>query len=262
MNKTLLLGGALLVAALTSCSTTRTVAADDLSGEWNVAKIEGRAITVDADSENPYIAFDVVNGRMFGLVGCNRIMGGIHANEKGEIDFSGILGTRMMCPNMALEDSLLTAINQVKLFGINKDDQLVLMDSHHREMVTLDKRADQMSPASLVGSWKVDILGDMDLSYNVEGEYTIEFMPDGTFSMTTGCNNVGGNYSGRYVDVVFSQLRSTRMMCPDMQVEEAASQLLPTVISFSPLADDGSMGFYDADNNIVMAISRIDTSTE
>ena len=258
MNKSLLIGSALVVAALSSCSTARTVGSDELSGEWNVTKIEGNTVSIAADQPTPYLAFDVVNGRMFGSTGCNRVMGGIYAGEKGQLDFSGIIGTRMMCPDMSLEDSLLTAINQVKLFGINKEGQLVLMDGQHRQMVTLDKRTDEISPASLVGSWKVNMLGDMDLSVNVEGEYTVTFTADGTFNMTTGCNNVGGNYAGRYVDLTFSQLRSTRMMCPTMEVEQAASRLLPTVVSFSQLADEGSMGFYDADNNMVMAISRIE----
>ena len=257
MNKHLLISGMITAAILTSCDTTRTVSADQLSGEWNVAKIEGHAITVPVDQDVPYMAFDVANQRMFGSASCNRIMGNFQTADKGEIDLSGIIATRMMCPQMSLEDSLLTALNQVKTFGLNKANQLVLMDGQHREMVTLDKRADEISTTMLTGSWKVNLLGDLDLSSNEEGDYSIEFLSDGSFSMTTGCNNVGGNYSGHYVDSAVTQLPSTRMMCPNMEVEQAASQLLPKIVFFSPLSQQDTLGFYDAENNLIMTITKM-----
>lgn len=229
----------------------------DMSGEWNVVKIEGKSISVPEGSEQPYMAFDAVNSRLFGCVGCNRIMGTLNATDAGRIDLSQMGATRMMCPDMTLEDQLLTALNQVKEFGTDKAGQLVLMDSHQRHMVTLEKRTDEISPASLAGSFKVNLLGDLDLSANADVDYTIDFMADGTFSMTTGCNNVGGKYSGKYVDITFGQLRSTRMMCPDMQVEQTAQKVLPSIVAFSELANEGTYGFYDADNNLVMTIARL-----
>lgn len=255
MKKSLLICGPLAALLAVGCSTVKEMPVDALSGEWNVVTIEKKAITLSPDSENPYLAFDVVNSRMFGSVGCNRVMGGLYATDKGTIDLSHMGATRMMCPDMALEDKLLTALNQVKEFGTDKDGNLVLMDGNRREMVMLAKRESTVSPASLVGKWKVNLLGDMDLSANAEGDYIIEFDNDGTFSMTTGCNNVGGNYDGRFVDIAFSGLMSTRMACPDMQVEQAAQQLLPTVVAFSELANPGTYGFYNADNDLVMTIS-------
>ena len=55
MNKHLLISGMITAAILTSCDTTRTVSADQLSGEWNVAKIEGHAITVPFDQDVPIL---------------------------------------------------------------------------------------------------------------------------------------------------------------------------------------------------------------
>lgn len=239
----------------TGCGSVKEMPVDSLSGEWNVVSVEKKAITVSPDGENPYLAFDVVNNRVFGSVGCNRVTGAFSVSDNGAIDLSRMVATRMMCPDMALEDRLLTALNQVMEFGTDKAGNLVLMDGKRHEMVTLAKRVSSVSPASLVGKWKVNFLGDMDLSDNAEGDYTIEFAPDGRFMMTTGCNNVGGSYSGRYVDITFSGLMSTRMACPDMQVEEAAGKLLPTVVSFSELANPGTYGFYNADNDLVMVIA-------
>lgn len=232
--------------------------ADELSGEWNISEIEGKPITISAGVENPYIAFDLVNNRMFGSVSCNRIMGNVYATGDGTIDLSGIAATKMMCPDMALENNILVALNQVKKYGADKEGNLVLMDGHNRHMLTLTQREDVISPATLVGTWKVNLLGNLDLSVNQgENAYTIEFDGDGMFSMTTGCNNVGGQYAGRFVDIAFTNLMSTRMMCPNMEVETVANSVLPTITAFSELAQEGTYGFYDASNNLVMTIERM-----
>lgn len=258
MKTLMIMGGIMLAAVATSCSTTRTMTADELSGEWDITTVQDKAISTQGENA-PYLAFDLVNSRLFGSVGCNRIMGNVAVDESGTIDMSGIAATKMMCPDADLEMSILTALNQVQRYGADKEGDLVLMDGHNRKMLALTRRADVISPASLVGVWKVNMLGDLDLSVN-QGEraFTITFDSDGTFSMTTGCNNVGGNYGGRYVDITFSNLMSTRMMCPDMEVETVASQLLPTVTAFSALGDGTTYGFYDAANNLVMSIGKME----
>lgn len=258
MNKLIILGGIAAAAFMTSCSSTRTMATDDLSGEWNVTEIQGKPFTLSEGVENPYLAFDIVNGRIFGLVSCNRIMGNVYAGADGSMELSGIAATKMMCPDQQLEMNILTALNQVKRYGADKEGDLVLMDGHNHHMLTLERRPDAITPTSLVGTWKINLLGNLDLSLN-EGEdvYTIQFDNDGQFSMTTGCNNVGGNYSGRYVDISFTNLMSTRMMCPNMEVETVAQNVLPTITSFSELAQEGMIGFYDASNNMVMVIEKI-----
>lgn len=258
MKNILMMGAFVTAMAVTSCSTVKEMPADDLSGEWNVVEIEGKTVQTVEEQEIPFMAFDVVNARVFGSAGCNRIFGQLYTGEKGSIDFSSLAATRMMCPDMSNEDALLVALNQVKRFGINNEGQLVLMDGHNREMVTLDKRTDIISPASLTGEWNVDFLGDMDLTSNPQGTYTITFDPtEKMFSMATGCNNVGGNYGGTYVDISFTNLMTTRMMCPDMTVEETAQRLLPTITWFDEVGNPGSYGFYDAANNLVMTISPI-----
>lgn len=256
MNKNLILSGIVVAAIATSCSSVRTMPVADLSGEWSISKIENKEITVPVDIEQPYLAFDVVNNHMFGSIGCNTVMGAFYASEDGKIDLSGMGVTRMMCPDMTLEDQILSALSKVTDFGIDDDGNLILLDEYQHKMVTLTKRTDSISPATLQGSWKVDMLGNLDLNTDTEEDYTIEFTPDGIFSMTTGCNNVGGSYSGQYVDITFGQLRSTRMACPDMSVEQEAQTVLPSIVSFGQLADEGSYGFYDTDNNLVMIISR------
>ena len=258
MKKILLMGGLFAAMVMTSCNSVKDIPAADLSGEWNVVSIQGDPVNEVEGQEAPFMAFDVVNSRVFGSAGCNRIFGQLYTGEKGTIDLSSLAATRMMCPDMSKEDALLTALNQVKRFGMNKEGELVLMDQQDRDMVTLVKRTDEITPASLAGEWNIDYLGEMDLASNAQGTYTITFDPtEKMFSMETGCNNVGGKYDGKYIDITFTNLRSTRMMCPDMTVEEAAQKLLPTITWFGELANPGTYGFYDKENNLVMSISSI-----
>lgn len=258
MKSSLLTGLALsAIAALSSCSTVRSIPVEDLTGEWNITKINGDKVKVSADAVEPYLAFDVVNSRFFGHAGCNSIMGSFATGAENEIEFTSTGVTMMMCPDIAVEDAILKALASVKQYNITDDGQLELASASDRTLVTLVKRPDALSPMALAGEWQVSSIGEYDMSDDTEGTYTITFNPDDeTFAMTTGCNTVSGKYAGSFVDIAFSGLRSTRMACPDMTIEQAASRLLPTITSFAEVGDDNSFAFYDARGELIMIITR------
>lgn len=259
MKTTTLLGlAAISLAAMTSCSSVKSISSEGLSGEWGITKIDGKKVEMSADAAEPYIAFDVVNGRFFGHAGCNSIMGSFATGEENELQFTSTGVTMMMCPDIETEDAILKALAQVKQYNITKAGDLELSNASDKTLLYLVKRPDTISPAVLAGEWHVLQLGDIDLTANTEEDYTIAFnAEDSTFSMTTGCNNVSGNFFGTFVDVKFDNLRSTRMACPDMTVEQTASQVLPTINSFAEFDNSDSYGFYDANGNLVMTIASI-----
>jgi hypothetical protein len=45
------------------------------------------------------------------------------------------------------------------------------------------------------------------------------------------------------------------MTCPDMEVEDRVINSLNATVSFGALAD-GAVGFYDAENNLVLVIKK------
>ena len=258
MKSSLLAGLAVTaIAALTSCSSVKSIPVENLSGEWSIKKINGDKVKVSDDTVEPYLAFDVVNGRFFGHAGCNSIMGSFATGEDNEIVFTSTGVTMMMCPDIATEDALLNALASVKQYNITDNGELELASASDRTLVSLEKRPDTLSPLALAGEWQVSSIGEIDMSDDAEGAYTITFNPDDeTFAMTTGCNTVSGKYSGSFVDITFSGLRSTRMACPDMTVEQTASQILPTITSFSEVADDNAFAFYNVHGELVMMINR------
>lgn len=249
---------AALVAVMSSCGgKVSTMPAEELSGEWNVIAIGDASVQTVPDQPAPFLAFDAVNNQLMGNVSCNNIFGSYMTGAEGQIDLSGLGATRMMCPDMALEDSILKALGEVKKFGQDEAGNLILMNGEGKAVLTLARRDAEFSIASLAGAWNVESIGEIALPDSAEVAYTIEFdSTAGTFTAETGCNNVSGNYSGKYVDVKFSELMSTRMACPDMTVEQAFNTLLPTIKSMSMLFSPETVGFYDAEGNIVMTIAR------
>lgn len=257
MKKTYAIGLALTsIAALSSCSSVKSIPVEAISGEWDIIKVNGNKVNLTDPETTPYLAFDVVNGRFYGNGGCNYMMGTFATGEGNEIEITTAGQTLMMCPDIEFQDSLMKTISDVRQYTITKKGDLELSAANDRTLITLEKRPDAISPACLAGEWKITKIGEYDFENNDSDADTptITFFPeDSTFSMTTDCNNIGGNYNGIFVDIRFTGLRSTRMACPDMSIEQAATKILPTITSFSKLGE--YYAFYDNENNPVMEIA-------
>ena len=59
----------------------------------------------------------------------------------------------------------------------------------------------------------------------VPGKFTITFKTDNTFSATTDCNSVGGQYTVKQSSLVFGQMMSTEMYCEGSQEDDFTKAL-------------------------------------
>lgn len=258
MRTTLFLSLAAAGIMAVSCSSGKKAATvNDLTGEWNITGINGTSVKTSAGEETPYIGFDTRNGTVNGFAGCNRIMGSFDKNAApGTISLSKMGATRMMCPDMSLENSLLTALSSVKGYALDRSGNLLLTGQDGKTLVTLAKRPGAQGMETLLGKWEIVELNDSVLVRNPDEPYTLEFEgTDSTFIAQTGCNNVGGKFNAEYTAVSFSDIMQTRMMCPDMTVENYLVKTLPGITSFGELAS-GNYGFYDKENNLVMILKK------
>ena len=75
----------------------------------------------------PGVKFDIADGRISGNSGCNRITRELRSDETVEnsISFHGVAATRMMCPDMETEKNILSALNNVRTYGILENGNLV-----------------------------------------------------------------------------------------------------------------------------------------
>ncbi|MDO4310931.1 MAG: META domain-containing protein [Prevotella sp.] len=130
------------VAALASCGTgQKAVSLSDLNGEWNVVKINGTDVTASDGQDAPFIGIDADKKRVYGSTSCNRLTGAFDADPvKGTIDLGKMGSTRMMCPDMAIEDKLLGAFGEVKSFSLKKGSTLMLNNADGKAVIELQKK--------------------------------------------------------------------------------------------------------------------------
>lgn len=101
-----------------------TVLADT---EWQVKTIKGQAL---ADTLNVTISLE--GERVFGTSGCNRYFGSYQLTGEG-LRFGPIAGTRMACLSgdvSQIEQTFLSALDDVRRFDIGKQGELMLFDAN------------------------------------------------------------------------------------------------------------------------------------
>lgn len=98
----------------------------ELEGEWNIVKVYGDTLSADLEVR-PSVKLDIADGRISGNTGCNRITGELRSDETvgNSISFHSVAATRMMCPDMETEKNILSALNNVRTYGILENGNLV-----------------------------------------------------------------------------------------------------------------------------------------
>ena len=145
----------LAALTLTSCGSRHVLTAGELSGEWAVARLDGKA--VDPGKDVPYLGFD--STRVYGFTGCNRLMGSLPGEKmkRGEVDFGRVATTMMACPDNRYEQAFMNALRQTERMAL-VDGQLVMIGADRREVMALERRPFQvMSPD---GTWDVTDIAD------------------------------------------------------------------------------------------------------
>jgi len=102
--------------------------------------------------------------------------------------------------------------------------------------LTVSACAAKENGRSLVGSWKLTAYGPVDSPTPAvpDVEAFLSFGADGTLTGNTGCNQLGGDYQVEGDQIIFGQIVSTLIACPDLQMaqEETMLQVLTDTASF------------------------------
>ena len=114
---------ALFMMMLSSCKSAN-VAFDQVNtlmdGKWYFYSYGNNKVAGFPEEEWPYVELNTNSGSLTGNAGCNQITGQFTFNNTGSIQFERLASTRMMCPNMGLEDALGQTLPNVKRYDINK----------------------------------------------------------------------------------------------------------------------------------------------
>lgn len=133
------------VVALSSCRSRYMAVTDisELEGDWNVVELEGKALS--SANTLPFLSFDLKDKRLSGNAGCNGIIGSLEYDIKeGNISFPQVGSTRMACPDMSIEDSLLKLLGNVKHFELKSKrkpvSRISLCDEANTPVMVLEKK--------------------------------------------------------------------------------------------------------------------------
>lgn len=253
------MAGALI--GLSSCGSTKNAAAlSSISGEWNIIEINGTAVVPAPRQEFPFIGFDTKDGKVYGNSGCNRLMGAFNVNAKpGTIDLGALGSTRMACPDMTLENNVLSALGQVKKYKKLGKENIALCGSSNRPIIILQKKEATADLSDLNGKWMISEAGGEAIPGGMEKQPFIEFnISEKSLHGNAGCNIINGAFQTdgeNPTAISFPQVISTMMACPDMAVEGRVLKALNSVQSFGKLAG-GGIGLYDADNTLAMVLVK------
>lgn len=133
------------MVALGACNNNASKSSDkeniqDISGEWLIENVTGTKVTPNEMQDTAFIGFDVANGSVYGNAGCNRIMGSFNKDAKpGVLVLENTGATRMMCPDMSVEDLVLPALGEVKAYKFDNNN-LLLLNGNGDVVFTLAKR--------------------------------------------------------------------------------------------------------------------------
>lgn len=253
MKKTLISAAAFAAVLLSSCGTASKSV--DISGEWNVVSVEGKEVT-----GNPYIGFDMENGRLYGNAGCNRIMGGVEIDSvnPGHIGLTNIGATRMMCPDMETEQKVLEALNEVAGYKASATG-VELTDKDGKVLMSLEKReAPAVSINDINGEWTISKVDGVEIEVADKTPFLSFNVADNAVHGNGGCNIINGSFSqeeGNASSLKFGQMISTMMAGPGMETEGKVLETMNKVASFV-VNEDGTLSLMDAGNNEVLLLVR------
>lgn len=112
----------------------------------------------------------------------------------------------------------------------------------------------QTSSFSPEGKWDITSVNNNEVA---TGMAYIHFTEDGKISGNSGCNRMMGSYTldKQNKSLLFSQISSTRMMCRDMQTEQAILNALEKTKTYQTDGDN-NLTLNDNEGNRLMTITR------
>ncbi len=204
---------------------------DLIAGEWVIISADGKPIgSVD---DMPYVTFDKSSGRFYASDGCNVINGSYAVTSDGKLTLDNVLSTLKMCDGIEYEAAISSALSgaqplSVKYSQLGHESFLSFTDAKGSEMI----KARKHNMDFLNGNWQITSVNGKA----TEGDEATIFIDINELKVhgNTGCNFFNGQLfinPDKSNAIDFSDLASTRMMCPNMEQESAILLALEETVS-------------------------------
>ncbi|MBB4036769.1 heat shock protein HslJ [Dysgonomonas hofstadii] len=211
----LLFIAALAIFALQSCNSAKTLTKEQLANKWVLKSINGQDVKEAFPNKIPHITFNLTNGQMNGNGGCNGF-GGTFSINKDEFTGSKIVSTMMFCGDQ--ESTLFKLLDGKSKLALNGDE---LTFSQNGKTTLVFTRAQPLGAADLAGEWKLQsINGKSEAESETKKMPTLEFnFAEKRLAGLAGCNRYNGAFTLENNVLTVTPLATTRMACPNMEME-------------------------------------------
>lgn len=119
----------------------------------------------------------------------------------------------------------------------------------------IENNNSKINTAPIQANWQVLLLNGS--SIDLEEPLVLNFDQAGKVNGNIGCNNVTGNYTvDNQSKIEFSKLATTRMTCPNMEIESEILNILNSSSSYS--IENDSLTIQSQDNTSLIVLTRID----
>lgn len=206
---------------------------EELRGEdfvWQVQQMGAKDLK-DIKAK-PSMSFRPEERAVAGNAGCNRYFGSFSSDGKGGIKFSKMGATMMLCPDMHVEREFLQILDRVHSYTLETKQEkpwLVFRDSTEQVLLRLEGKQPMLRIVEQSSAWQLTSL--KGVSSDKHQRISLDLNPvEGRVSGHAPCNRYFGKVQ---IDVkgaiVFSAIASTRMACPDLELEYAYIRALEEV---------------------------------
>ena len=225
--------------AISACSSQVTQKSSaSLIGAWKLTAYGAAdAPTPAVEGVEAGLTFND-DGTITGSSGCNGL-GGDYTVEGDQITFGEFVSTLMACddPIMAQEEAAHKVMTGTATYKIEGDTLTITKNDMVLVLTKSTGSADEpTAPASLTGAWKLTSFGTRDTLSSAlsDVEANLTFNEDGTITGTSGCNELGGDYTVAGDQITFNEIVSTLKLCdtPLMEQEEAMQQVLTETATY------------------------------
>lgn len=130
------------MAVFSSCGTPKAaLTLADIDGEWNITEAGGKAIETGTNGKIPFIGFNISEGRIYGNAGCNMFTDALNKDLKpGRLDLSRMGSTKMMCPDMTVEDLIMTQMMRTESYKKLNNGKIALCDAEGNKVIILERK--------------------------------------------------------------------------------------------------------------------------
>lgn len=213
--------GLFLAMIMVSCGSENKIIETDkntIHSKWELNVLDGEQIKINKSIFIDLTEDDIVNG----FIGCNRLTGSYSITNESQIKFNELATTRMVCPEMDMENKILELLNTADNFTIDSG-KLMLNIGKRAPLAIFSKVYDN----EIVNKyWKLKILDGKTIQFtdNQEKEQFFILKSDGSISGFAGCNHFHGQYElTNENNITFNKnMAVTLKACPDVDIDELA----------------------------------------